>query len=114
MSCPSGVHRKKRLVFSCAAVVERDGTRFVRVSYAHGALREWYANGPLGAESGFDLAARPSAGSGPLMLSLAVSASRVARLGAARGRGVCRDADKRHDCRSGGRSSRIFGQGGHE
>jgi hypothetical protein len=43
-----------------------------RVSYAHGALREWWANGPLGLEQGFDIARRP-AGSGALTLSLAVS-----------------------------------------
>src|SRR4051812_44773600 len=36
-----------------------------RVSYAHGALTEWWANGPLGLEQGFDIASRPSAGSGP-------------------------------------------------
>jgi len=45
-----------------------------RVSYAHGALREWWANGPLGLEQGFDIARRP-AGAGALMLSLAVSGS---------------------------------------
>jgi hypothetical protein len=45
-----------------------------RVSYARGALREWWANGPLGLEQGFDIARRP-AGSGALTLSLAVSGS---------------------------------------
>jgi trimeric autotransporter adhesin len=45
-----------------------------RVSYAYGSLREWWANGPLGLEQGFDIARRP-AGSGPLTLSLAVSGS---------------------------------------
>src|SRR3984957_10104994 len=45
-----------------------------RVSYAHGSLREWWTNGPLGLEQGFDLARRP-AGSGALSLSLAVPAS---------------------------------------
>jgi hypothetical protein len=29
VSCPSGVHQKKGLVFSCTAVVKRDSTRFV-------------------------------------------------------------------------------------
>jgi hypothetical protein len=43
-----------------------------RVSYAHGALREWWMNGPLGLEQGFDISRRP-AGSGALALSLAVS-----------------------------------------
>jgi hypothetical protein len=43
-----------------------------RVSYAHGVLREWWANGPLGLEQGFDIARRP-AGLGALTLSLAVA-----------------------------------------
>jgi hypothetical protein len=29
VSCPSGVHQKKGLVFSCTAVVERSSTRFL-------------------------------------------------------------------------------------
>jgi hypothetical protein len=29
VSCPSGVHQKKGLVFSCTAVVGRERTRFV-------------------------------------------------------------------------------------
>jgi hypothetical protein len=29
VSCPSGVHQKKALVFSCTAVVERASTQFV-------------------------------------------------------------------------------------
>jgi len=29
VSCPSGVHQKKGLMFSCTAVVKRDSTRFV-------------------------------------------------------------------------------------
>jgi hypothetical protein len=45
-----------------------------RVSYARGPVREWWANGPLGLEQGFDIARRP-AGSGALTLSLAVSGS---------------------------------------
>ena len=40
-------------------------------SYAYGSLREWWANGPVGLEQGFDIASRP-AGSGALALSLAV------------------------------------------
>jgi trimeric autotransporter adhesin len=43
-----------------------------RVTYARGPVREWWANGPLGLEQGFDIARRP-AGSGALTLSLAVS-----------------------------------------
>jgi FG-GAP repeat len=44
-----------------------------RVSYARGSVREWWANGPLGLEQGFDIARRP-VGSGALTLSLAVPA----------------------------------------
>jgi hypothetical protein len=51
-----------------------------RVRYAHGALTEWYANGPLGIEQGFDVAARPSPAAGPLTLSLALSGNLAARL----------------------------------
>jgi hypothetical protein len=51
-----------------------------RVSYAHGALTEWYANGPLGIEQGFDVGARPVAAVGPLTLSLALSGNLAARL----------------------------------
>ena len=51
-----------------------------RVSYAHGALTEWYANGPLGIEQGFDVAARPTAAAGPLTLSLALSGNLAAHL----------------------------------
>jgi FG-GAP repeat len=51
-----------------------------RVRYAHGGLTEWYANGPLGIEQGFDLAARPGAAAGPLTLSLALSGNLAARL----------------------------------
>jgi len=50
-----------------------------RVRYAHGALTEWYANGPLGIEQGFDVAARPGPAAGPLTLSLALSGNLVAR-----------------------------------
>ncbi|HVY78365.1 MAG TPA: hypothetical protein VG898_07670 [Solirubrobacterales bacterium] len=51
-----------------------------RVRYARGALTEWYANGPLGIEQGFDVATRPSAAAGPLTLSLALSGNLAARL----------------------------------
>ena len=44
-----------------------------RVSYSRGALNEWWANGPLGLEQGFDIARRP-AGSGALTLALAAPA----------------------------------------
>lgn len=51
-----------------------------RVSYAHGSLSEWFANGPLGLEQGFDLAARPRRGSGPLTFSLTLSGNLAPRL----------------------------------
>jgi hypothetical protein len=51
-----------------------------RVRYARGALTEWYANGPLGIEQGFDVAARPGPAAGPLTLSLALSGNLAARL----------------------------------
>jgi hypothetical protein len=43
-----------------------------RVTYARGPVREWWVNGPLGLEQGFNIARRAS-GSGALTLSLAVS-----------------------------------------
>ena len=43
-----------------------------RVTFVRPTVREWWANGPLGLEQGFDIARRP-AGSGVLTLSLAVS-----------------------------------------
>jgi hypothetical protein len=51
-----------------------------RVSYSRGALKEWYANGPLGIEQGYDVASRPAGGAGPLTLSLALSGHFAARL----------------------------------
>ena len=54
-------------------------TRTNRVRYARGALTEWYANGPLGIEQGFDVAARPGRAAGPLTLSLALSGNLAAR-----------------------------------
>ncbi|HME05224.1 MAG TPA: FG-GAP repeat protein, partial [Solirubrobacteraceae bacterium] len=51
-----------------------------RVSYTDGSLTEWFANGPLGLEQGFDVAARPSAGGGPLTFSLAISGNLASRL----------------------------------
>jgi hypothetical protein len=51
-----------------------------RVSYKHGALREWYSNGPLGIEQGFDVAVRSAAAAGPLTLSLALDGNLTARL----------------------------------
>ena len=51
-----------------------------RVTYARGPLREWYANGPLGVEQGFDLASRPQSGSGPLTLAMGVVGDLAPRL----------------------------------
>jgi trimeric autotransporter adhesin len=51
-----------------------------RVSYARGAVSEWYANGPLGVEQGFDVAARPHGGTGPLTFSLALSGNLAGKL----------------------------------
>jgi hypothetical protein len=54
-----------------------------RVGYAHSdGVTEWYANGPLGLEQGFDVAKRPRTGSGALTLSLALSGDLHAHLGA--------------------------------
>jgi hypothetical protein len=68
------------------------GARGNRVVYTRGALREWYANGPLGLEQGFSvqrqLAAHPT---GPLTLSLAQSGDLHAVL-AQDGRAVLFDA----------------------
>jgi hypothetical protein len=43
-----------------------------RVDYGHGSVDEWWANGPLGLEEGFDLARRP-AGTGDVTLALKIS-----------------------------------------
>ena len=51
-----------------------------RVSYHHHALQEWFVNGPLGLEQGFDVEARPGAGRGPLTFSLALSGNLASRL----------------------------------
>jgi hypothetical protein len=51
-----------------------------RVSYTHGSLTEWFANGPLGVEQGFDVGAPPTSGSGPLTLSMTLSGNLHARL----------------------------------
>jgi hypothetical protein len=59
----------RRTLASASPVASAD-----RVTYARGPVREWWANGPLGLEQGFDIARRP-AGSGALTLSLAVSGS---------------------------------------
>jgi hypothetical protein len=54
-----------------------------RVSYAHGALSEWYVNGPLGLEQGFTLARAPARGAtGPLTLAISLSGGAHASLAA--------------------------------
>lgn len=60
------------------SIIPRASTN--RVSYSHGSLQEWFANGPLGLEQGFDVTARPGPGSGPLTFSLALSGNLSARL----------------------------------
>jgi FG-GAP repeat len=52
-----------------------------RVSYRRRSLTEWYVNGPLGLEQGFDVTARPTSGRGPLTFSLAISGNLSSRLG---------------------------------
>ncbi len=57
-----------------------------RVTYTHGGVSEWYANGPAGLEQGFTLAQAPgsstAATGAPLRLTLALGASAGAKLGA--------------------------------
>jgi hypothetical protein len=50
-----------------------------RVVYAHPGLREWYTNGPLGLEQGFDVARAPSGGAGQLTLALSLAGDLRAR-----------------------------------
>jgi hypothetical protein len=55
-----------------------------RVEYARAGVDEWWANGPLGLEQGFDIGARPATGRGPLTLSIALSGNLKPRRDAAR------------------------------
>jgi IPT/TIG domain-containing protein/FG-GAP repeat protein len=50
----------------------RPNTARNRVTYERGAVDEWYANGPIGLEQGFDIRSRPL-GSGLLTLSIPTS-----------------------------------------
>ena len=52
-----------------------------RVTYDRGAVDEWYANGPIGLEQGFDIRSRPQ-GSG--LLTVSIPASRDVKLESAR------------------------------
>ena len=52
-----------------------------RVSYRHGSVTEWYANGPLGLEQGFTLKAPPSGEqSGRVTLALSISGGLIPSL----------------------------------
>jgi hypothetical protein len=51
-----------------------------RVTYAHGPVTEWWVNGPLGLEEGFDVARRPPAAAGRLTLSVAITGDLTARM----------------------------------
>ena len=51
-----------------------------RVDYRHRGIDEWYLNGPLGLEQGFDVSRPPLGGHGALTLSLALSSDLHAHL----------------------------------
>ncbi len=52
-----------------------------RVDYFRGGgVDEWYVNGPLGLEQGFEVGARPATGRGPLSLALSLASNLRARL----------------------------------
>jgi hypothetical protein len=51
-----------------------------RVTYSRGPLVEWWANGPLGLEQGFDVAAPPPGRGEPVALSLALTGAVAPRL----------------------------------
>ncbi|MGP8204686.1 MAG: hypothetical protein ACLQVK_01295, partial [Acidimicrobiales bacterium] len=51
-----------------------------RAVYDHGALSEWWVNGPAGLEQGFTVSSAPSAGTGPLVFSLGLSGNLRPRL----------------------------------
>jgi hypothetical protein len=44
-----------------------------RVSFAHGGVDEWWANGPAGLEQGFTFARSPAGGGDSLILALRIS-----------------------------------------
>jgi hypothetical protein len=59
-----------------------------RASYSHGGLTEWYVNGPLGIEQGFDIARAPAPGPGSvdqLMLAVGLRGNMQARADGATG-----------------------------
>jgi Fibronectin type III domain len=72
----AGVGRGAHVVALPAVAARAAGNR---VSYDRDGVREWYANGPLGLEQGFDVARRPG-GSGVLTLAVSVSGASSVRL----------------------------------
>ena len=49
------------------------------MAYEHGAITEWYSNGPLGLEQGFDVKRAPAGAAGDLALRLGLSGNVRAR-----------------------------------
>jgi hypothetical protein len=72
----AGVGRGTRLLAPPASAARAVDNR---ISYDRGGLREWYVNGPLGLEQGFDLARRP-AGGGVLTLAVRLSGASSVRV----------------------------------
>jgi FG-GAP repeat len=72
----AGIGRGAHVVAPPAAAARATGNR---VSYARGRVREWFANGPLGLEQGFDVARKPG-GSGVLTLAVSVAGASSVRL----------------------------------
>jgi hypothetical protein len=72
----AGVGRGAHVVALPAVVARGAGNR---VSYDRDGVREWYANGPLGLEQGFNVVRRPG-GSGVLTLAVSVSGASSVRL----------------------------------
>ncbi len=50
-----------------------------RVTYRHGTITEWYSNGPLGLEQGFDVQRAPAGAAGDLAIRLGLSGNVRAR-----------------------------------
>jgi hypothetical protein len=73
----SGYGRGRRLVSMPAA---SPSTTANRVTYRWRGISEWFANGPLGLEQGFELARAPRSGSSPLTLSVSLAGNLAARL----------------------------------
>jgi hypothetical protein len=70
------------VLMSLASASGRWTARGNRVVRSHGAVREWYAAGPLGIEQGFTVLRRPAAGRpGDLTLTLHLAGSLTAHVG---------------------------------